>query len=367
MVMKFTPHSSPHTAGNNDTGKLMRLVVLCTIPGILVQTYFFGWGTLIQLVLAISVALGVEASILKLRQRPISFYLKDNSALLTAVLLGIALPPHLPWWATVIGVTSAIMLGKQLYGGLGFNPFNPAMVGYVVLLIAFPVEMTTWVPVQSISEHQLSFLGSLNMIFTEQVGELTTQSLKQLSISQFDGITAATPLDTVKNDLGNMHSLQESLSSPIFQALAGDLWYVGKGWFWVNLAYLAGGIYLIMRKAITWHIPLSLLATLLIISNMFSLFSEDSYATPIFHLFSGATMLGAFFIATDPVSACTTNKGRIYYGIGIGILLYCIRSWGGYPDAIAFAVLLMNMAAPTIDHYTRPRTYGHRIPTVTKE
>jgi len=238
----------------------------------------------------------------------------------------------------------AVVVAKHLYGGLGYNPFNPAMVGYVVLLISFPREMTSWLPPNLLNDLHVGFFDTLVAIFTGSLPyELT-----------IDAITSATPLDTIKTNLGLSITVGESINS---SALFGD--FGGIGWEWIGNWIFLGGVWLIYKKIITWHIPISMLASLFIISLLFYLGDPDHNSSPMFHMFSGATMLGAFFIATDPVSACTTPKGKILFGAGIGALIYIIRVWGGYPDGVAFAVLLMNMAAPTIDYYTQPRVYGH--------
>lgn len=352
--MAFVNITSPHAHGGNSTSRIMLLVILATIPGIIALTYFFGWGNLINIALASVTAITCEALILKIRKRPISFYLKDNSALLTAVLLGIALPPFAPWWVTVVAVSFAMVFAKHLYGGLGNNPFNPAMVGYALVLISFPVQMTTnWATPFFLTQgidaggEILSFADTLSVIFSSTAG-IT------------DGYSGATPLDTYKH-LAKNETAVEILQGPLFtndtSGGSASNWFAG-GWEFVNIAFLLGGLALLALRIFTWHIPLSLLAALGTCSMLIG-WDSDLYVPWSLHIFTGATMLGAFFIATDPVTASTTPLGKIIYGAGIGILIFAIRTWGAYPDAIAFAVLLMNFAAPLIDTYTQPRTYGH--------
>ena len=343
--------SSPYSRQPLRTSDLMRWVLLCCIPGLLLQTWFFGWGTLIQLGLAALTAWLTEWAILTIRNRPALRVVGDHSALLTGVLLALALPPLLPWWITVLGTFFAIAVVKQLYGGLGQNVFNPAMAAYVLLLIAFPVAMTSWLPVRLLSAQSFSFLDTLLLIFTGFSQDGFSIQQARLTI---DGITAATPLDTLKTDLRAGLTMVESLQKNVYGLVAG------KGWEWVNLAYLVAGLYLLKRKIIPFAIPAGFLSALLICSLLGWLIAPDSTPSPFLHLFSGATMLGAFFIATDPVSASTTPKGRWVYGALIGVLIYCIRTWGGYPDAIAFAVLLANMTVSLIDYYTPPRVYGQK-------
>ncbi|PKH26563.1 electron transport complex subunit RsxD [Enterobacterales bacterium CwR94] len=350
--MAFRIASSPYTHNHRSTSNIMLVVVLAAVPGIFAQWYFFGWGVLIQVAIASAVALALEAIILMLRNMPIKANLADNSALLTALLLGVSLPPLGPWWLIAIGTAFAIIIAKQLYGGLGQNPFNPAMVGYVVLLISFPVQMTSWMPPDALQAVQPGLLDSLSMVFTQHTaGGLTLQQLQQ----GVDGITQATPLDGFKTGLRAGHTAEALLAGPMYTGVLA-----GLGWQWVNVCYLAGGVFLLWYRAIRWHIPAAMIASLAVCATLGWLASPDSLASPMIHLFSGATMLGAFFIATDPVTASTTNKGRILYGVLIGLLVWLIRSFGGYPDGIAFAVLLANICVPLIDYYTQPRVYGHR-------
>lgn len=307
-------------------------------------TWFFGWGNLINVAWAALVAIVCEALVLLFRNRPLRFYLTDYSALLTAVLLGISLPPLAPWWLTMVATGFAIIIAKHLYGGMGQNPFNPAMIGYALVLIAFPVEMTSWLAPQSLSiteGQNPGFIQTLTTIFPF------------LGSESFDAVTMATPLDAFKHKGGL--TAEEFWSTEL--VASSQSW---RAWQMVSIGFLIGGAYLIYRKIFTWHIPVSMLAAITALSLIFWATDPSSYAAPELHLLGGATMLGAFFIATDPVTAATTLKGKLYYGAGIGILVYLIRNWGNYPDAVAFAVLLMNFVAPLIDHYTQPRTYGHK-------
>ncbi len=336
--------SSPHLPVQAGVATVMRRVVLALIPGVAAYVAFFGYGVLINLVLASVTALVTEAAMLQLRGRPVKRFLTDYSALVTALLLGLALPPLAPWWLVVIGTAFALVFGKHLYGGLGYNPFNPAMLGYVVLLISFPTQMTLWPTAQPLFMPTLGFTESLHYVLN---GALPT------GLSA-DALSGATPLDHLKTQLGlGLHVADIREASATFGLIGG------KGWEWVNLGFLLGGVWLLLKGVIRWQIPAGLVAGVGLIALPFWLAEPTLHASPLFHIGSGAVILGAFFIATDPVSACTTPRGRLYYGLGIGVLVYIIRSWGGYPDAIAFAVLLMNMAAPTIDQYTQPRVYGH--------
>ena len=262
--------------------------------------------------------------------------------MVTATLLAVSLPPLLPWWLTVMGTLFAIVIVKQLYGGLGYNPFNPAMAGYVLLLVSFPVYMTQWLPPAPLAEHPVGLIDALRAIFLQ----LPPHGLS------WDAISSATPLDEMRVRLDLNQMISEIRRSPLW----GD--FGGRGWEWVGNWFLLGGLFLIWRRVITWHIPLAMLGSLAVIAGLFWVIDPEAHPFPAFHLFSGGAMLGAFFIATDPVTAATSRRGQLIYGALIGVLVFIIRTWGGYPDAVAFAVLLMNMAAPTIDYYTRPRVFG---------
>ncbi|MTC38013.1 electron transport complex subunit RsxD [Providencia alcalifaciens] len=343
--------SAPFTHDNQSTSQVMFWVLLAAIPGIAVQTYFFGIGTLYQIAIAMVTAALTEAVSIHLRKQPVLPVLKDNSAIVTALLLGVSLPPLSPWWLIVLGTIFAIIIAKQCYGGLGQNPFNPAMVGYVVLLISFPVQMTNWLPPQELQQLHISGFDSLMVIFSGHTSSGIT--LDQLRTG-IDGMSQATPLDSFKTGLLT-HSISDVLQQPILQ---GSL--AGIGWQWVNFAYLAGGLIMLSRRIISWHIPVAFIGTLALLAVVSWLIDDSRYSPPLIQLLSGATMLGAFFIATDPVTASTTPKGRIIFGVLIGFLVWVIRVYGGYPDAVAFAVLLANITVPLIDHYTQPRAYGHK-------
>jgi H+/Na+-translocating ferredoxin:NAD+ oxidoreductase subunit D len=342
--MEFPTQSSPYLPAADSVGRLMRKVMLALLPGVLCMVWFFGWGVLFNLLLSVLTAVVAEAVIMALRQRPVTATLLDGSAALTGLLLALTLPPLAPWWIPVMGAAFAIVIAKQLYGGLGYNPFNPAMVGFVVLMISFPLQMTLWPPPAGMQDATvMGFTDTLRMMLSGVPPDGLT----------LDSLTMATPLDAAKTQLGLDFTWSEVEAKPLFGNIAG------YGWEWINLAYLAGGLWLWRARAIGWQIPAGMLGALFGIALLFAIADTDAFGSPLFHLFSGATMLGAFFIATDPVSAATTPRGRLYYGAGIGVLTYVIRSWGGYPEGLAFAVLLMNMAAPTIDYYTQPRVFGH--------
>ncbi len=328
--------SSPHLPVSARVNHVMLQVCLALVPGIAAYLWFFGWGVFSNLLIAGLTAVATEAAMLSLRKRPVRKFLLDGSALVTGLLLGLSIPPYAPWWLIVFGVSFALIFGKHVYGGLGYNPFNPAMLGFVVLLIAFPAEMSAWVdPSAELDSHRLS-----------------SYSQGRSGLEQLDGLTSATPLDHVKTELSRQLTTEEA------RATLNQGFVAGFAWDWINLAFLLGGLWMLRRGLIRWQIPFGVLLGLGVMAALFWLVDADRHPGLMHHWFGGATMLGAFFIATDPVSASTTPRGRLYYGMGIGVLIYLIRSLGGYPDGVAFAVLLMNICVPLIDHYTPTRTYG---------
>lgn len=272
------------------------------------QFYFYGWGVFFQIDLAIGSALIFEAIVLKVRKKDhILKTILDGSAIVTALLLSLAIPSIASWWVIVVGMFFAIVFAKHLYGGLGHNPFNPAMLAYVFLLISFPLEMTQWQ-----REFSMSFYDAFETIYLN---------------TAIDSITSVTQLEKV--------TTQYSAS------------------FFINLAFLIGGLYLLFRKVIYWQIPTAMLLSMVVFCFIFDL--EIS-----FHLLTGATMLGAFFIATDPVTAATTVKGRLVFGFLIGFITIIIRKFGNYPDGFAFAILLANICVPLIDYYTQSKILGEK-------
>lgn len=303
---------------------MMRQVIYALALGIGASYYFFGWGIIAQIILAVATAIAVEALFLKIRKMPIAPAIGDGSAALTGILLAISVPSIAPWWVIVVGVAFAIIFGKQLYGGLGNNPFNPAMLGYAFLLISYPLQMTTW------AGDFVNLSQALDVIF---------------NLNVVDALSGATQLDEVKTQLALGKSISELSVHSTAQA-------------YINAGFLLGGLYLLIRRIIFWHIPVAFLAGIVITAFFLSLNDVEYHLPTQNHLMLGGTMLGAFFIATDPVSACTTPKGRLIYGFLIGMLVVIIRTFGNYPDGIAFAVLLINIMVPLIDYYTQPKVFG---------
>lgn len=320
----------------------MRQVLFALCPGIIAHVWFFGAGVLIQILLSIAFALLFETLMLRLRRKPLALFLGDCSAMVTAVLFALCLPPLAPWWIACLGMFFAIVLAKHLYGGLGHNVFNPAMVGYVVVLVCFPRALTQWLPPLSLASFSLGVPDVLTTIFSGQLP----------AGMDWDSVTQATPLDTIRTGVAGGQTVMEARQAPIF----GD--FGGRGWEWIANWFAIGGLWLLWRRVISWHVPLTMIGSVILLGLATWLGDPGSSPSPLQHVFSGALVIGAFFIATDPVSGCTSTRGKLVFGAGVGILTLAIRRWGGYPDGVAFAVLIMNMAAPLIDRYTRPRIYG---------
>jgi len=318
---------------------VMMLVMLGLLPGILAYVFLFGIGILLNLTVAIITALIAEYIILRIRKLPIKLFISDGSAIVAASLLAISVPSIAPWWIIVIGTLFTIIVAKHLYGGLGSNLFNPAMIGYAVLLISFPAVMTKW-PLPS--SHLLDF----NI---DQQMEAFFYGTKSL----IDSVSSATPLDYIKTQifLNKPFELNLTKGMPLNSYFNASII--------ISLCFLIGGIFMWIKRIITWHLPVTFLISLALISCIFWLIDSTRYLSPFIHLFSGGTLLCAFFIITDPVSGPTTPKGKIFFAFGVALLVYLIRVFGGYPEGVAFAVILMNICVPLIDSLTQPKVFGH--------
>lgn len=338
--------TSPHVIKPTPLQVVMLKVAAALLPGIAAYVWVFGAGILLQILLATITALATEAACLKLRNYPIKPFITDGSAIVTAWLLALSLPPLSPWWMIVLATIIAIGLAKHLYGGLGQNPFNPAMVGFAVMIVSFPAQMSRWNAPLSLPNVDLTAWQQFRYIFAGILPDGLA----------FDTLASATPLDTVKTALMQSHSMNEIFSGAIFQAGA----WLPSSVAVIAMAYLLGGLYLLQQRIIQWQLPTAFLAVLLGMSGLFHLINPAQFTSPAFHLLSGAAMLGAFFIVTDPVTAPTTPRGRLIYAALIGLLTWLIRTFGAYPDGVAFAVLIMNIAAPFIDQYTQPAVFGRK-------
>ncbi|MBB2496554.1 RnfABCDGE type electron transport complex subunit D [Aquipseudomonas ullengensis] len=336
--------TTSHSDLSFDPRPSLQRALLACLPGALALLWFNGWGLLVQLLLASASCCACEWLTRALRQQPSpraehSLFglapLAEGSGLVSAVLLALALPSYAPWWLTVSSAAFATLFGKSLFGGFGRNLFNPAMLGYAFALLAFPAQMVHW-PAPGASH---GLLAALQQIFG-------------FGNSLIDGWSQATVLDSLKHNDGL--TIDELFAQhPAFGGVGG------RGVEWVNLAFLAGGLYLLQQKVIRWHAPLGMLGALFVISLLcWNGSGSDSNGSPLLHLFSGASMLGAFFIVTEPVSGAGSDRSRLYFGIGVGLLTYVIRTWGGYPDGLAFAVLLMNLCVPRLEQLASARNSG---------
>ena len=340
--MSVKPISGPHVGASQRVDWIMRRVIIALLPASILNILLFGWPTLYLGLVTIASAVLFEAWCLKLKGVRVLPFLRDGSAVLTGLLVAMSLPPWAPWWIGVVGSAIAIILGKQVYGGLGQNLFNPAMLARVALLISFPIEMTTWVNVTPL------FTGP---------GMLESFGILASGIPATDSLTGATTLGAIKTGFSQNQTVPQILADySEFLAMIG--WERGSLGETSSLLLLLGGFWLLRQGIIQWHVPASLLLTLTILATIFHGYDPDHYLSAWVHLNSGAIMLVAFFIATDYVTSPNTPLGQIIFGAGCGSLIFVIRSWGGYPEGTGFAILLMNAFTPLIDHYIRPRIYG---------
>jgi len=322
-VDRLIVSASPHVHSGLDVRRIMLDVILALLPAVLVGVWYFGLDAVRVLVLAVGACLFAEWIMNRLLGR--NSTLGDLSAPLTGLLLAMNLPSGSPWWLVVVGGLVAIILGKAIYGGLGYNPFNPALVARVFLLISFPVQMTRWVVPQGLG-------------------------------TGFDAATGATPLGAAKEAA----SLGKPLADAGLPGL-GDLMlgHVGGSFGEVSAAaLLLGGAYLLWRGIIRWQIPVGFIATTALITGLAWLANPDTYLDPLSHVLAGGLLLGALFMATDMVTSPVTRRGMLIFGIGCGVLTAVIRLWGGYPEGVSFAILLMNATTPLIDRFTKPRVFG---------
>lgn len=340
------PPSSPHIGSIATVHRLMLLVILALLPGTLFGIYQFGWPALFLFLITVLSAVLFEALSLKIAGKPVRIYCMDYSALVTGWLLAMTLPPWAPWWIGVLGSFFAIVIGKHIFGGLGQNIFNPAMLARTVLLVSFPLEMTSWITPKP-----------LNSAAAPDMAEGLNITLN--GVPDLDAVSAASALGHLRTELGRGEALPDILITmydPIASAVGTISGSLGET---SAILFLLGGLLLLYKRVISWHIPVAMLGTVTLLASLFTLIDPNTYADPLFHLLGGGLMLGAFFIATDPVTSPASNAGKIIFGAGCGALLFVIRTWGGYPEGMAFAILLMNAATPLIDHYIKPRIYGH--------
>ncbi|WNH13645.1 RnfABCDGE type electron transport complex subunit D [Thalassobellus suaedae] len=322
--------ASPHVHSDRTSKKLMYDVVIALIPAFLISIYVFGISALIATTVAIASCMLFEYLIQKYLLKT-DVTITDGSALITGILLAFNLPATLPIWMIIVGSLVAIGVAKLSFGGLGFNIFNPALVGRVFLLVSFPVQMTMW------------------------------PTAIENNTKLVDAVTGATPLGVIKEGLQYGETMTE-ISSKIPSTIEMLFGFTGGSLGEMSaIALLLGGLYLIIRKVITWHIPVTLLASMAVITGVFWLINAEQYANPIIHLLSGGAILGAFYMATDLVTSPMTKKGMIIFAIGIGLITVLIRLFGAYPEGISFAILIMNAFVPLINKYFKPRRFGNKI------
>lgn len=321
---QFILSSSPHIHGGESIPRIMYSVVVALIPAMLMGVYLFGLQALAIILLSVVAGMATEAGAQRMMGRKVT--IADGSAMVTGILLALNLPPTVPWWLVVVGSAIAIVIGKQIYGGLGYNPFNPALVARVILLISFPVQMTNWV--------------KPSPLFSRAI----------------DVVTTATPLGEMKTHLLVKNSLEGFTMGELWNPFIGNIGgCIGET---SVIALLIGAGFLLYRGYITWHIPVTFVGAVIILSGLFWLIDPDRYMNPLFHLLTGGLMLGAFYMATDMVTSPVTYRGMMVFGMGCGVITIVIRLFGGYPEGVSYSILLMNAATPLIDRYTRPTTFG---------
>lgn len=316
---------SPHDRDPMTTDKVMLLVILALIPSMISSVYFYGYYAVKGYLLTVFFCVALEWLFDKASNRPT--LIKDNSAALTGILLAMNMPAGAPWWIMLAGAFVSITVSKSVYGGLGQNPFNPALVGRVFLLIAWPAEMTAWIKPLTVKEGIM-----------------------------FDAVSTATPLGALKADLLAKGEIVQSNIAPVTDQLIGNV----SGCLGGDSALLVllGGAFLLQRKIISWHIPVSFIGSVFALTGIYWLIFPELTINPLLHILSGGVMLGAFFMATDYVTSPMTKQGQLIFGIGCGVVTVIIRLFGSYPEGVAFAILIMNAFVPLIDNYMRPKSFG---------
>jgi electron transport complex protein RnfD len=330
----------------------MRTVIVALLPATIFSVLMFGWPALFVIVTTILSCVVAEHLFLRLRKRATA--VADYSAALTGLLLALTLPPYVPWWICVVGGVFAVVMGKQVSGGLGYNIFNPALIARVFLLISFPVQLTTWPEPHFFAGDQAYTLNQALAVFF--AGDLTGGNPAVV----LDTLSTATPLGQLRTELGLGKSVQQALGGTFdfgyIQASIGTI--AGSLGETSVVLLLVGAAYMMRRRLFTWHVPGAMLAGCLLPAALFWIIDSSRYASPVFHLVTGGLVLGAFYMATDMVTSPVTRTGQLIFGAGCGLLTYVIRTWGGYPEGVSFAIVIMNATVPLIDQYTRPAVYG---------
>ena len=330
--------SSPHWQRDRGVAWIMRQVVIALVPATVLHVALFGFGIVVQLAFGITAAVAFEVLALRLRGVAWRSAIDDGSVVVLAWLLCFAIPPYAPWWVVVAGAGFAVLLAKHAFGGLGHNVFNPAMAGYLFVLLCFPATVNQWPDVTRLTDYP-GPLDSLYFVVAQPE-------------PMIDALSGATVLDYVKTQAALMQMASEMDSAAVFGVIAGN------GWEWISFACLLGGVWLLWRRVITWRLPAAYLVGLGIAAAVGYAIDPELHRGVLFHWFAGGAMMAAFFIVTDPVSSSTTPRGMLVFGAGAGVLTYLMRETGVYPDGVAFAVVTMNAFAPLIDRVTQPRLYG---------
>jgi RnfABCDGE-type electron transport complex D subunit len=337
---------APHAHGGGSVTRTMHIVQAALVPATIYGFWLYGWPAIILWSLTVGFSMMWEAFALRLAGKPARRHLADGSAMLTGWLLALTLPPWAPWWVAFIGSLMAIVFAKQMFGGLGQNVFNPAMLARVALLVSFPVPLTLWVaPVPLFSPGAPGFLDSLHIILG--------------AVPIPDAVTSASLLGYTKTELSRgvdlVHALANGHGSTALSWLGERSGSLGES---ASFLIALGGLAMIWLGVISWHVPLAMLLGVAIPAAIGHAVNPARYLDVASHLLSGGVMLGAFFIATDYVTSPATGPGKLIFGAGVGFMTFVIRSWGGYPEGVAFAVLIMNTLSPVIDRFTPPRILG---------
>lgn len=325
MADKLLVTFSPHDRDPVTTDKVMLIVILALVPTMLASVYYYGFYAVKGYVLTAAFCVGFEYAFDRVSRR--KTYIKDNSALLTGILLAMNMPAGAPWWIMLIGAFVSIIISKAVYGGLGQNPFNPALVGRIFLLIAWPAQMTAWIKPETFMQ---GFM--------------------------FDTVSSATPLGAMKADvLAKGHVVAANIMPSMDQFLGSVSGCMGGD---AALFVLIGGIFLLYKRIISWHIPVTFIGTVFVLTGIYWLIAPDKTINPLLHILSGGVMLGAFFMATDYVTSPMAKRAQIIFGFGCGFITVMIRLFGSYPEGVGFAILIMNAFVPLLDNYMRPKSFG---------
>ncbi|AJY46787.1 RnfABCDGE type electron transport complex subunit D [Martelella endophytica] len=340
-----TPLGGPFTHSGASISRTMTLVMAALLPATIFGLYQFGWPAIFLFLVTVVSAVLAEFLALRMAGKPVMPFISDGSAMLTGWLIAMSLPPWAPWWVGVLGSFIAILLAKHPFDGIGQNLFNPAMVARTVLLISFPVEMTRFVaPMPLGSADAPGFISALEITFG--LG------------SHFDAMSSASFLGSVKTQLGQAERLPDILASGYHPFALAFGTVSGSTGETSALFLLAGGLFLLATRIISWHIPIAMIITMVALSGIFHFIDPNHFLGPVMELSSGTFIFATFFIATDYVTAPSTPLGKLIFGAGVAALTFLIRTFAAYPEGVAFSILLMNATVPIIDHTIRPRIYG---------